>query len=101
MEEFFHTHYYVTFILSVSVGMISHYAKKRAKEETVVSLKEWFGSVNLFGTLSSFATSLLATLSALSYDVVTPEMSLATIIYMGLTTGYAADSATNSDDSSK
>jgi hypothetical protein len=101
MEEFFHTHYYFTFVVSVAVGMISHYVKKRAKEETLVSLKDWFGSVNVFGTLCSFGTSLLATMSALSYDVVTPEMSLSTIFYIGLTTGYAADSATNSADEAK
>jgi hypothetical protein len=97
MEDFLHTHYYLLFVLSVASGMISHYVKKRAKAETEVSLKDWFGSVNVFGTLCSFGTSLMATLSAISADIVTPEMSLTTIIYIGLTTGYAADSATNSD----
>lgn len=97
MEDFFHAHYYLLFVLSVAAGMISHYVKKRAKEETLVSLKDWFGQVNVFGTLCSFGTSLLATLSAISADIVTPEMSLTTIMYIGLTTGYAADSATNSD----
>lgn len=97
MEEFFHTHYYLLFVMSVAAGMISHYVKKRAKDETLVSLREWFGEVNFLGTLCSFGTSLMATLSAISADIVTPEMSLTTIMYIGLTTGYAADSATNSD----
>ena len=97
MEDFFHAHYYLLFVLSVAAGMVSHYVKKRAQEETLVSLKDWFGQVNVFGTLCSFGTSLLATLSAISADIVTPEMSLTTIMYIGLTTGYAADSATNSD----
>jgi hypothetical protein len=97
METFLHTHYYLLFVVSVAAGMISHYVKKRAKAETAVSLQDWFGSINIFGTIASFATSMLATLSAISADLVTPEMSLTTIMYIGLTTGYAADSAANSD----
>jgi hypothetical protein len=85
------------FILAVLLGMLGHYAKKRAKKETKVSLKEWFGNFNIYGTISSIITSLIAVVGVVANNLITDDMSLATAIYIGLTSGFAIDSATNSD----
>lgn len=80
-------------------GMIGHYAKKKVREETCVTLYEWFGKINVFGTLASLTTAAIAIFGALSNNLVTADMPIATLIYIGLTTGYTIDSTTNGDNS--
>ena len=91
--------YHFVFSLATIVGMIGHYAKKKVRSETQVSLYQWFGSINVFGTIASLTTAATAIFGALSNNLVTADMSIATIIYVGLTTGYTVDSTTNGDDS--
>lgn len=87
------------FSIATVCGMIGHYAKKKVRSETHVTLCQWFGSINVFGTLASLTTAGMAIFGALSNNLVTADMSWATIIYIGLTTGYTVDSTTNGDDS--
>lgn len=91
-------HYQVIFSIATICGMIGHYAKKKVRSETHVTLCQWFGSINIFGTLASLSTAAMAIFGALSNNLVTADMSIATLIYIGLTTGYTVDSTTNGDD---
>lgn len=90
----------ILFAVATIVGMISHFVKKKLKNETTVNLKEWFGTSNLPGSLTSIGTALTIIVTALSNGVITPGMSVLTVIYVGLTTGFAVDSTTNKDQAS-
>jgi hypothetical protein len=92
------THHELIFSTATVFGMIGHYAKKKVRSETQVTLYQWFGSINVFGTLASLTTAAIAIFGALSNNVVTADMSIATLVYIGLTTGYTIDSTTNGDD---
>jgi|694.fasta_scaffold00062_47 hypothetical protein len=89
--------YQAIFSYGVIIGMIGHYAKKKIKEETEVKLSEWFGSVGLYGTISSISAAFMAILGALSNGLITPDMSIYSLLYIGLTTGYTVDSSLNND----
>ena len=95
--EFIST-YQLIFLISTLLGMIGHYAKKKVRSETQVTIYQWFGSINFFGTISSLSTAAIAIFGALSNNLVTADMSMVTLIYVGLTTGYTIDSTTNGDD---
>ena len=101
METVIHIPHDIMFSLATVAGMIGHYAKKKVREETVTTLTEWFGSVNIFGTISSITTASATILGALSSGVITPEMTDMAVIYIGLTNGFAVDSATNGDSDLK
>jgi len=88
------------FAVSVVVGAFFHYLKKIAKKETKVSLREWFGSKNLPGTLMSFGGLGLAILAVLATNM-TDGLAFYALIYSGLTTGFTIDSGLNSDGSAK
>ena len=85
--------------LSTIFGMIGHYAKKRARSETTVTLCQWFGPSNVFGTISTITIAVMAVIGVIANNIITPEMSIYSIIYLGLSQGFAIDSATNGDDS--
>jgi hypothetical protein len=89
----------VILAISTIFGMIGHYAKKKARAETSVSLCQWFGPSNVFGTISSISMAITAVIGVIANNIITPEMSIYSIIYLGLTQGFAIDSATNGDDS--
>lgn len=85
------------FAISVIIGMCGHYCKKKIKNETDVSFWQWFGTLNVFSTFASFSTALVVVTGAISNGVITPDMNIISIMYIGLTSGFAVDSATNSD----
>lgn len=91
-----HTHQLV-FSGAVIFGMIGHYCKKKIKSETNITFVQWFGTVHLFGTIASMSTAALTIFGALSNNLITPDMDIVNLIYVGLTTGYAVDSVTNGD----
>jgi hypothetical protein len=94
----FISNFQVIFLIATLCGMIGHYAKKRVRSETQVTIYQWFGNINIFGTISSLTTAAMAVLGALSNNLVTADMPVVTLIYVGLTTGYTIDSTTNGDD---
>jgi hypothetical protein len=85
------------FTVAVIIGMVGHYAKKRVKLETRVTLKQWFLEFNVFGTITSVVSALIAILGAFVNHLITPEMNPMTVFYIGLITGFTIDSVTNSD----
>lgn len=85
------------FTIAVAIGMIGHYAKKRVRSETSVSLKQWFLEFDVFGSIASAVAALIAVMGAFVNHLVTPEMSPMTVFYIGLITGFTIDSVTNSD----
>lgn len=89
----------VILIVSTLLGMFGHYAKKRALSQTNVTACEWFGSVNVFGTISSILLAVTTVVGIISNNMITPDMNVYTVIYIGLTSGFAADSAANGDNS--
>lgn len=90
--------YQAIFSYGVIAGMIGHYAKKKIKDETDVKLSEWFGTVGLYGTISSISAAFMAILGALSNNLITPDMSIYSLLYIGITTGYTVDSSLNNDN---
>lgn len=89
------------FLITAVLGMVTHYLKKYTKNETSVSIYEWFGSSNLPGSVASIGSLVFAVASAISSGVITPNMSMWSVIFIGMTTGIAIDSTTNSDGSTK
>jgi hypothetical protein len=87
------------FTVSVIIGMIGHYAKKRVKSETQVTLKQWFMELDMFGSIASVVTALVIILGAFANHIITPDMSTLTVFYIGLISGFTVDSVTNSDGS--
>jgi hypothetical protein len=89
----------ILFFVMSCIGMVSHYFKKYAKNETTVTIWEWFGASNLPGSVASIGSLLFAVSSAIASGTITPEMSMWSVIFIGMTTGIAIDSTTNSDGS--
>jgi phosphoribosylcarboxyaminoimidazole (NCAIR) mutase len=87
----------ILFFVISCLGMVSHYFKKYAKNETTVTIWEWFGAANLPGSVASIGSLLFAVSSAIASGTITPEMSMWSVIFIGMTTGIAIDSTTNSD----
>jgi hypothetical protein len=85
------------FVYFIIVGMIGHYAKKRVKAETDVTFHEWFLNFKVYSTILTIVTVLITIFGALSNNIINEAMSLSTIVYTGLTTGFAIDSLTNND----
>lgn len=85
------------FSIATAIGMVGHYAKKRVRLETSVTLKQWFLEFNVFGTVASVVAALIAIMGAFVNHLVTPEMNPMTVFYIGLITGFTIDSVTNSD----
>ena len=52
------------FTIAVAIGMIGHYAKKRVRSETSVSLKQWFLEFDVFGSIASAVAALIAVMGA-------------------------------------
>ena len=87
----------IIFAVATIIGMIAHYVKKRFKYETTVNLREWFGSSNWPGSITSIGTAITIIIAALSNGVITETMPFWSVVYVGLTTGFAVDSTTNMD----
>ncbi len=85
------------FIYFVIIGMLGHYAKKRVKSETDVTVKEWFCNFKVYSTILTVVTALIVIFGALSNNIINDSMTIYTIIYTGLTSGFAIDSLTNND----
>lgn len=85
----------VVFVGSSVVGMLAHYVKKWAFDETSSKVHEWFGKDNLRATIITFSALATAICGALGSGAVTPDMNLFGVIYAGLTTGFAVDSGFN------
>ena len=83
------------FVMSSLAGMVFHYAKKWAKDETTSTLSGWFGKDNINATLMAFGALGTAIFGALGSGLITPDMNLYAIVYAGLTTGFAIDSGFN------
>jgi hypothetical protein len=84
------------FVASSFAGMVVHYVKKWAKDETHSSLAGWFGKDNINATLMAFGALGTAIIGALGSGLITPDMNLYALVYAGLTTGFAVDSGFNS-----
>jgi hypothetical protein len=89
--------YEVIFAVAVIVGMIIHYCKKSLKHETTVSIIAWFTISNVKASLCTVFAAAVAIIGALSNNLITADMTLWSILYIGFTTGYAIDSTSNSD----
>ena len=85
------------FVYFVIIGMIGHYAKKRVKSETDVTFGEWFLNFKVYSTILTIVVTLITIFGALSNNIINDAMSISTIIYTGLTSGFAIDSLTNND----
>jgi hypothetical protein len=91
----------ILFAAATFTGMVAHYYKKNLKNETYTSIKEWFGASHWPSSIASFSTAGMVVITALSNDVILPEMTIWSVLYIGLTTGYAVDSTTNTDGTAK
>lgn len=91
----------ILFAASTVVGMVSHFLKKSFKNETECQIHEWFGKQHLPGSIASLGSAAMVIITALSNGVITPEMAFWPVVYVGLTTGFAVDSVTNSDGTKK
>jgi hypothetical protein len=87
----------IIFTISTIIGLIIHYAKKRLKNETETSLKEWFTTSNPAGSIASIGSSIVVIVTALANGVINETMTFWSVVYIGLVTGLAVDSATNKD----
>jgi hypothetical protein len=85
------------FVYFVIIGMIGHYAKKRVKSETDVTLNEWFCNFKVYSTILTVVTALMVIFGALANNIINDSMTIYTIVYTGLTSGFAIDSLTNND----
>jgi L-asparagine transporter-like permease len=85
------------FVYFIIIGMSGHYAKKRVKAETDVTFGEWFLNFKVYSTIVTIVVALITIFGALSNNIINDTMSISTIIYTGLTTGFAIDSLTNGD----
>lgn len=85
----------IIFVVSGLIGMVCHYVKKYAKNETSSSFKGYFGRDNLNATINTFGAFGMAILGALSSGIITPQMTVWAVLYAGLTTGWAVDSGFN------
>jgi hypothetical protein len=89
--------YDMVFAFAVVIGMLGHYCKKKVKNETTSSVVGWFSYSNIQSSIATLVAILVAITGAISNNLITPDMGIMTIIYTGLTTGFAVDSATNTD----
>lgn len=83
------------YVASSFAGMVFHYAKKWAKDETTSSFTGWFGKDNINATMMAFGALGTAIVGALGSGLITPDMNMYAIVYAGLTTGFAIDSGFN------
>lgn len=98
MGSFFAAHgNEIMFIVATVLGMLGHYLKKKLKNETKVDLVEWFGSSHWPGSIVALGSASTVIIAALSNGIITPEMGTLAVLYSGLTTGFAIDSAANTD----
>ena len=88
----------IIFAVATILGMLGHYLKKKLKNETQVNLKEWFGSSHWPGSIAALGSAATVIVAALSNGVIVESMSFWAVAYVGLTTGFAIDSTTNSDE---
>ena len=86
----------IAFAAASGIGAVFHYAKKYAKKETQAALHEWFGSANLPATIAALGTLVMTVGGVLASGAIDTQ-TLGAVIYAGLTTGFAIDSAANSD----
>lgn len=87
----------IYFVITTCLGMVGHYLKKYLKGETEVSMRQWFGSAGIKSSILSIGAAIMVAITALSNNIITPEMTFWGVVYIGLTTGIAVDSSTNSD----
>ena len=87
----------IIFAFATGAGMVAHYIKKKLKDETSVNIGQWFGSANLPGSILSIGSALTIIIAALSNGIINEAMSFWSVVYMGIVTGLAVDSTTNSD----
>ena len=83
------------FVGSSFVGMVAHYVKKWAMDETASSIHGWFGKDDIRATILTFGALGSAIVAAFASGVVTKDMNMMAVIYAGLTTGFAVDSGFN------
>jgi len=86
---------HAVFVGSSVIGMVAHYAKKWALDETTSRVHEWFGKDDLRATILTFGALGSAIIGALGAGLITPDMNMFAVIYAGLTTGFAVDSGFN------
>jgi hypothetical protein len=91
----------ITFAVATMIGMIVHYGKKRVKAETDVSIAQWFGTANVYGSIASIGSAIAVIITALAGGIITEQMDFWSVVYVGFTTGFAVDSSTNSDSVGK
>lgn len=89
------------FVGSSVVGMVAHYAKKWAMDETTSKVHEWFGKDDLRATILTFGALGSAIIGALGSGLITPDMNIFAVVYAGLTTGFAVDSGFNRGSKTK
>lgn len=85
------------FVLGGLLGMISHFYKKKYKNETNVDLKAWFTTANPGASLYTAGTFCFAVVTAFNTGIIVDNMTVFNALYIGMTTGWAIDSGMNSD----
>lgn len=89
--NFFHTHWFeFVFFISGFFGFLAHYLKQYVQENTTVHIVDWW-TKDLDKTISAIMVYVMASVTALSTDVVHIDSNLWAVVYAGLLSGYASD----------
>jgi len=97
MEDLFVYFNQGVFAVCACLGAVTHFVKKAARGETDTTLHEWFGVVNVKSTFFTLIVLLFVVIGALFGDIITPQTDFWASLYIGFVTGFAVDSAFNSD----
>ena len=77
------------------LGMIAHYAKKRIKGQTKVSMSQYFGKNNPTSSMGAFAT-YAATMTGMVMGLDVSSLAVTIVVILGMTCGWTIDSGVNS-----
>ena len=91
----------IIIFITTPLGAIFHYAKKRLRNQTDVTCKDWFGKADKNGSILAAGSVMFSVVSVLSSGAITPELPFWPVVMHGLTLGFTIDSLTNSDGTSK
>jgi hypothetical protein len=87
----------IAFVVTSLVGAVTHYLKKLMKNETSISLFDWFGKSNPTATAYTALVFTFALIGMLSSGFISSSMTIWASMYTGFATGFAIDSGFNAD----
>jgi hypothetical protein len=86
-----------SFVICSLIGGMMHYAKKYLKNETAVSMGQWFGKANWLASVYTLVMFIFVSIGALAGGIINESTSFIAVLYTGFVTGFAIDSGFNSD----